>query len=93
MPLEPVDHPAQAGVVLEGIAFPMKIPNAGTIGVVVTYEALQEVERMAPPASEDELVARCEAHRSKFEAIASAKFDAGQKIGPIHITATDWAWG
>ena len=87
MPLEPVDRPAQAGVVLEGILFRMKIPNANTIGVVVTYEALEESG--APPASEDEFVDRCEAHRRRFEAIASAKFDAGEKMGPIHITATD----
>jgi hypothetical protein len=70
-PLEPVDTPGVE--FLEGVRFPMK-SGGRTVSVLVTRDALQEIER--PPPEEGEYMARFVAFRTEIEAIASSKFDS-----------------
>ncbi len=87
MPLEQTDVLCQR-LDLDGIGFPMKLPSGGTIGVVVGDEILQDMQPPAPVTDED-LIERCETYRSRFESIASNKYDAGQTTGPIRINSGD----
>jgi hypothetical protein len=74
---------------LEGVGFAMK-DGEKLIGVLVTHEALDDIE--SPPPAEGEYTARCEAYRDQFATIASQKYAAGntERAGArVRITTSD----
>jgi hypothetical protein len=74
MPLKPTEQACHA--VFNDVGFAMK-DGERIIGVLVTHEAIQIIER-PPPVSDGEYIDRCVSYRSNFEAIARDKYDAGQ---------------
>ena len=87
MPLTDTDHPILA--TLDGAGF-ATMDGDKTVGVLITYEALDDIE--SPPPAKEEYVSRCEAYRSEFVAIASEKYDAGETENDgrrVRITTAD----
>ncbi len=84
MPLDHVDRPGYENK--QGVHFPMMHSDT-IIRILVTHEVLHGVESSLPEEGSD--MARFEAHRSEFEAIASDKFDHGQFKGMMKITKGD----
>jgi hypothetical protein len=84
MPLGHVDRPGYENK--QGVHFPMT--HADTIiRILVSRDVLRGAESAPPEDGGD--MARFEAHRMEFEAIASDKFDHGQFRGMIKITRAD----
>lgn len=88
MPLIDANQPAQPSPDMSGVGFLMTTPQGMPIGVIVTHDALQDIDS-PPPRTEAEHVARLERHRHLIASIASQKFDAGHSSAPIRITSTD----
>lgn len=86
MPLLSVDEAARPD--FDGALFPMRKPDGTKIGVLVTHEALADIDSPAPVLDE-EYVSRCESHQSTFEEIASKKYDEGATSGPVRIATSD----
>ncbi len=87
MPLTDTDHPIH--VTLDGAGF-ATTDGDKIVGVVVTHEALDNIE--SPPPVKGKYVSRCESYRSKFLAIASEKYDAGETENAgrrVRITTAD----
>ena len=87
MPLTDTDHPVHN--TLNGAGFATTDADK-IVGVVVTHEALDDIE--SPPPANGEYVSRCESYRSKFLAIASEKYDAGETENEgrrVRITTAD----
>ena len=87
MPLTDTDHPIHS--TLDGAGF-ATTDGDKIVGVLVTYEALDDIE--SPPPVQEEYVSRCEAYRSEFVAIASEKYDAGETENDgrrVRITTAD----
>jgi hypothetical protein len=84
MPLEHVDRPGHEN--LEGVHFPM-MHDAMSVRVLVIRKVLQDLRSGRP--EESAYLARFEAFRREFEAIASDKFDHGPCKGKIEITSSD----
>jgi uncharacterized protein DUF1488 len=84
MPLAHIDRPGHENAL--GVHFPMRHDDT-TVRVVVVRRVLQDMKNSAP---EDEgYLARFEAFRREFEAIASDKFDGGPFMGKVEITSSD----
>jgi hypothetical protein len=66
-----------------GVHFAM-MHDATSVRVLVAKEVLQSLAAKGPLS----LMAKFELHRKEFEAIASDKFDRGNK-GPLEITGSD----
>ena len=84
VPLDHVDRPGYEN--RQGVHFPM-MHNDTIIRILVTREVLQGVASSLPGDGSD--IARFEAHRKEFEAIASDKFDHGQFKGTMKIARDD----
>ena len=84
MPLAHVDRPGHENAL--GVHFPMR-RGAAIVRVVVARRILEDMK--SAPAGDDGYLARFEAFRNEFEAIASDKFDDGHVSGKIEITSSD----
>jgi hypothetical protein len=86
MPLAATDVPGVEDK--DGVRFPM-MDGAAAVPILVTREALEEIG--SPPPTPGGYVARLQAYRSRFEDLASIKYDAGhiENDGTIRITAAD----
>jgi hypothetical protein len=84
MPLAHVDRPGHENAL--GVHFPMR-HDATTVRVVVIRRVLQDMK--SAPLDGEGYMARFEAFRKEFEAIASDKFDDGRCSGKIEITSSD----
>ncbi len=83
----PLDHSNSAGYENErGVHFPM-MHNNTIIRILATREVLQGLKSSTP--EEGSYMARFEAHRKEFEAIASNKFEHGQFRAMMKITRED----
>jgi hypothetical protein len=83
MPLTPVRSPGIATPA--GVSFGM-LAGATSIRIIVAREVFEDVEGAAPDKLAD--IAKFNAFRRQFEAIASDKFDRGERR-PIKITKAD----
>jgi Protein of unknown function (DUF1488) len=84
MPLAHVDRPGHENAL--GVHFPMR-HDSTTVRVVVVRRVLQDMK--SSPVDEEGHIARFEAFRKEFEAIASDKFDEGHGGGKLGITSSD----
>ena len=85
MPLAATDVPGVEDI--DGVRFPM-MDGAETVAILVTRDALEELE--SPPPAPGGYLDRLQAYRSRFEDLASIKYDAGHvENGTIRIGAAD----
>ena len=84
MPLNRVSRPGIEN--RQGVHFPM-MHNDISVRVVVTREVLQSIAGTATPQTS--YMAKFEFYRREFEAIASDKFDRGER-GALKITPSDF---
>jgi hypothetical protein len=72
---------------IDGVRFPM-MDGAEIVAILVTRAALEELE--SPPPAPGGYLSRLQAYRSRFEDLASIKYDAGHvENGTVRITAAD----
>jgi hypothetical protein len=84
MPLRSLNRPGFENI--QGVHFPMTHDET-TVRVLVTHEVLQAID--GSPHEQGGHIARFEAYRREFEAIASAKYDGARFHGPLKIAPPD----
>ena len=75
MPLVDANLPVQPRPDMSEFGFQMTAPDGKSIGVIVSREALQDIDSPLP-LTEAEHVARLERHRNLFATIGNDEFDA-----------------